>query len=100
MKYDPDCSCPSRAGIPVWAIVVPILVVLLVAVAIFVIYRYFPLTRVLKYFFNLLAQEKDFPLTGVLKYFSKPSFPGERGPITKLYPPTTEHETKRVHPAI
>jgi hypothetical protein len=42
VKYDPDCkhpSCPIRAGIPLWAIAVSVLVVLLVAVAIFVIYR-------------------------------------------------------------
>merc|ERR1712130_940499 len=39
VKYTPDCSCPSRAGVPAWAVGVAILVVLLVAVAIFVIYR-------------------------------------------------------------
>merc|ERR1712108_25907 len=35
VKYDPYCICQSTAGIPAWAIVVSILVVLVVAVAIF-----------------------------------------------------------------
>jgi len=42
VKYDSDCSdssCPNKAGIPSWAIGVSVLVVLIVAVAIFVIYR-------------------------------------------------------------
>jgi len=39
VKYDSNCICQSQAGIPVWAIVVSILVVLLVAVAIFLVYR-------------------------------------------------------------
>jgi len=38
-KYDPDCNCPSKAGIPAWAIAVSVLVVLLVAVAIFLVYK-------------------------------------------------------------
>ena len=60
MKYDPDCSCPSRAGIPPWAIAVAILVVLLVAVAIFVVYRYLILFfLVFKVFFNQNVQEKE-----------------------------------------
>ena len=49
--------------------------------------KYFHLTRVLKYF----------SLERVLKYFSKSSFPGERGPTTKLYLLTTGREIKRVH---
>lgn len=39
VKYHSNCICQSQAGIPVWAIVVSILVVLLVAVAIFLVYR-------------------------------------------------------------
>jgi len=39
VEYDPLCNCPSRAGIPPWAIAVSILIVLIVAVAIFFIYR-------------------------------------------------------------
>jgi len=39
VKYDPVGSCPSQAGIPPWAIAVSVLVVLLVAVAIFLVYR-------------------------------------------------------------
>jgi hypothetical protein len=40
VKYDPYCNCQSsQAGIPAWAIAVSILVVLLVAVAIFLVYR-------------------------------------------------------------
>ena len=57
-EYDPDCNCPSKAGIPAWAIAVSVLVVLLVAVAIFLVYKYFPLTHV--------------------EIFPQPSFPGER----------------------
>jgi len=38
-EYDPDCNCPSKAGIPAWAIAVSVLVVLLVAVAIFLVYK-------------------------------------------------------------
>ena len=45
-EYDPDCNCPSKAGIPAWAIAVSVLVVLLVAIAIFLVYKYFPLTHV------------------------------------------------------
>ena len=40
---------------------------------------------------------KYFPLMRMLKYFSKPSFPGEGGPTTKLYIPKTGCEIKRVH---
>lgn len=40
VEYDPGCRCPqSQAGIPGWAIGVSVLVILLVAVVIFVIYR-------------------------------------------------------------
>ena len=41
VKYDPYCNCQSQAGIPAWAIAVSILIVLLVAVTIFLVYRYF-----------------------------------------------------------
>ena len=40
VRYDPNCRCPSKAGIPPWAIAIVILVVLMVALVIFVIYRY------------------------------------------------------------
>lgn len=39
VRYDPNCRCPSKAGIPPWAIAIVILVVLMVALVIFVIYR-------------------------------------------------------------
>jgi len=42
VRYESDhsrCMCPNKAGIPPWAIGVAVLVVLLVGVAIFVIYR-------------------------------------------------------------
>jgi len=39
VKYDPYCNCQSQAGIPAWAIAVSILIVLLVAVTIFLVYR-------------------------------------------------------------
>ena len=45
VRYDPNCRCPSKAGIPPWAIAIVILVVLMVAVVIFVIYRYTCLSR-------------------------------------------------------
>merc|ERR550517_904700 len=35
VKYDPDCYCPRKGEIPFWAIAIAILVVLIVAVAIF-----------------------------------------------------------------
>ena len=43
VKYDPDCYCPRKGEIPLWAIAIAILVVLIVAVAIFFVYRCFPL---------------------------------------------------------
>ena len=45
VRYDPNCRCPSKAGIPPWAIAIVILVVLMVALVIFVIYRYICISR-------------------------------------------------------
>ena len=73
---DPSCS-PSKAGIPSWAIAVSVLVVLLIAVAIFLVYKYFPLIT-------------------HAEIFLQPSCPGERAPATMLCRPTTEYEIKRL----